>query len=120
MTDMAFPPIRACIFDMDGLLLDTEDIATQCHANVLAKYGKPALPSSIKAQVMGRAGPSARQILFDWAKLPISDKEYQKEVSEFQKVLFKGAMPLPCIPELLHDLTITKKNEEEGGVVGGA
>ena len=116
----AFPAIRACIFDMDGLLLDTEDIATQCHSNVLARYGKPALPPSIKAQMMGRAGPSARRILFDWAKLPISDKEYQQEVSEFQKVLFKGAMPLPGVAELLGNLTATAKNEEEGRKIGGA
>ena len=44
MTDMAFPPIRACLFDVDGLLLDTEDIATQCHSNVLAKVRQARPP----------------------------------------------------------------------------
>lgn len=113
-----FPPVRACLFDMDGLLIDTEDIATQCHTLVLAKYGRPPLPPSIKAQMMGRNGPSARQILQDWAKLPIDDAQYRKEVAEHQKKLFGAATPLPGVEELLANLAKTKDSEKLGRVEG--
>ncbi|XMA07731.1 hypothetical protein WAI453_000522 [Rhynchosporium graminicola] len=33
-----FPPIRACLFDMDGILINTEDIYTKCHNILLARY----------------------------------------------------------------------------------
>jgi len=39
-----FPPAWACIFDMDGLLINTEDIYKQCADNVLTRYGRPPLP----------------------------------------------------------------------------
>ena len=52
-----FPKIRACLFDMDGLLIDTEDIYTACNNVILHEYGKPSLPWKIKAQLQGRPGP---------------------------------------------------------------
>ena len=45
--------VRACIFDMDGLLINTEDIITVSTNKLLAKYGRPALTRSIRAQLMG-------------------------------------------------------------------
>lgn len=52
----SFPPVRACLFDMDGLLIDSEDIYTICTNIVLHEYGKPSLPWHIKAQIQGRPG----------------------------------------------------------------
>jgi pseudouridine-5'-monophosphatase len=52
-----FPPVRACLFDMDGLLLNTEDLYTLVANTVLAKYGKPKMPWSLKAQLQGLPGP---------------------------------------------------------------
>ena len=53
------PPVRACIFDMDGLLLDSEDIYTLCTNAILREHGKPDLPWSIKAQLQGRPAREA-------------------------------------------------------------
>lgn len=53
----SFPPVRACIFDMDGLILNTEDIYTDCTNAVLREYGRSDLPWHIKAQLQGRPGP---------------------------------------------------------------
>ena len=52
-----FPKIRACLFDMDGLLLDTEDLYTKCNNIILNEYGCPNLPWKIKALMQGRPGP---------------------------------------------------------------
>ena len=46
----SFPPVRACIFDVDGLLINSEDIYTDIYNNILHSYGKPDLPWRIKAK----------------------------------------------------------------------
>lgn len=51
------PNIRACLFDMDGLLIDTEDLYSQSTNAILHEYGKPDMPWSVKAQLQGRPGP---------------------------------------------------------------
>ncbi len=83
-TAKRLPAIRACIFDMDGLLIgiveipvtalpeykfqhyglkfqvDSEDMYTICTNEILREYGKPDLPWKIKAQLQGRPGPEVR------------------------------------------------------------
>lgn len=48
------PHIKACLFDMDGLLIDTEEKYTAVKNEILAEYGRPNVPWSVKAQLMGR------------------------------------------------------------------
>ena len=57
-----FSPVRACLFDMDGLLLNTEDMYTSCNNAILHKYNRPSLPWAIKAQMQGRPGPEVSSI----------------------------------------------------------
>jgi hypothetical protein len=57
MAKSGLPAIRACLFDMDGLLIDSEDLYTICTNEVLREYGRPDLPWNIKAQLQGRPGP---------------------------------------------------------------
>ncbi|KAJ8128744.1 hypothetical protein O1611_g4888 [Lasiodiplodia mahajangana] len=103
-----FPPVRACLFDMDGLLLDTEDIYTLCINTILEKYGRSNLPWSIKARLQGRPGPEANALFHDWAKLPIPESEYMDEYSALQKKHFPEAKPLPGVEELLATLGRTR------------
>lgn len=56
------PRIRACLFDMDGLLIDSEDKYTMITNEVLQMYGKPNLPWSVKAQLQGRPQPEVLKI----------------------------------------------------------
>ncbi|KAG6018594.1 hypothetical protein E4U41_003745, partial [Claviceps citrina] len=90
-----FPPVRACIFDMDGLLLDTEDLYTLCVNLVLQQHNRPPMPWSIKAKLQGRPGPEANRIFSDWARLPISEAQYAAELSAQQRKHFSSARPLP-------------------------
>jgi hypothetical protein len=41
MMTSTFSPIRACIFDVDGTLVNTEDIYTDIYNNILREYGRP-------------------------------------------------------------------------------
>jgi pseudouridine 5'-phosphatase len=89
---------------MDGLLLNTEDLYTICTNNMLARYGRPALPWRIKAQLQGRPGPAASAILLEWAQLPVPPEQFHTELAEVQKKLFPTAAPLPGVEKLLSDL----------------
>jgi pseudouridine 5'-phosphatase len=95
---------RAMLFDMDGLILDTEDRYTQCTNTILARYSRPPLPWSVKAKLQGRPGHVASAILHDWAKLPISHEEYFAQLSVIQEQLFPESQPLPGVEELLKRL----------------
>ncbi|KUI63510.1 hypothetical protein VM1G_10217 [Cytospora mali] len=113
-----FPPIRACLFDMDGLILDTEDIYTDCINILLSKYGKPQLPWSIKAKLQGRPGPQANALFHEWAQLPISNEEYMEEYGALQRKHFPSAKALPGVEDLLASLGRTRwwdVSETEGG-----
>ncbi|MCJ1283243.1 hypothetical protein MMC26_002571 [Xylographa opegraphella] len=104
-----FPPIRACLFDMDGLLIDSEDIYSLVTDTILANYSRPPLPWHIKAQLQGRPGPSADAIFQSWAQLPISPSEFAAQSSTLKEQHFPSTKPLPGVPALLHAL-------EEAGV----
>ncbi|CAK7563997.1 MAG: hypothetical protein SEPTF4163_001880 [Sporothrix epigloea] len=103
-----FPPVRACLFDMDGLLLDTEDIYTQCINAVLQRYDRPQLPWSIKAKLQGRPMPEANKIFMAWSNLPIPLQQFQKENAELHSEYFPRAQPLPGVEELLATLDSTR------------
>ncbi|OAL24850.1 hypothetical protein AYO22_05639 [Fonsecaea multimorphosa] len=89
---------------MDGLLLNTEDIYTLCADNVLLKHGRPRLPWSVKAQLMGVPGSSTGDVFHQWAQLPISREQYAREQGEQQKIHFAECEPLPGVEKLLRDL----------------
>ncbi|KAL1622858.1 hypothetical protein SLS54_004878 [Diplodia seriata] len=103
-TKKQLPAIRACLFDMDGLLIDSEDLYTICTNAVLREYGKPDLPWSIKAQMQGRPGPQAAQIFHAFAQLPITHDEFMAKQGALQREHFPKAQPLPGVVALLGDL----------------
>jgi hypothetical protein len=62
MAPTEFPPVRACLFDMDGLLIDTEDLYTTVTNTLLAQCGRPPLTWHIKAQLQGRPVSAVRPL----------------------------------------------------------
>ncbi|KAI9774252.1 MAG: Pseudouridine-5'-phosphatase [Geoglossum umbratile] len=103
MSSTVFPPIRACLFDVDGLLINSEDIYTEAYDNILHSYGKPSFPWSVKArqQSRGRLGTSR---LLDWLQVPLTVEEWDAKVNA-QEELFKKSEPLPGALELLNTLS---------------
>ena len=105
LTSHSFPPVRACIFDMDGLLIDSEDRYTDVTNTILRENNRPDLPWSVKAKLQGRPGPEAGKIFQEWAKLPISHDEFMTRQRELQKEHFKHCKPLPGVERLLARLS---------------
>ncbi|KAJ5894802.1 HAD superfamily hydrolase [Penicillium taxi] len=105
------PRIRACLFDMDGLLIDSEDKYTQITNEVLQMYGKPMLPWSIKAQLQGRPQPEASKIFHEWAQLPISPEETAVKQDALREKYFPQSQTLPGVPELLANLVATRSTD---------
>ncbi|KAI9930542.1 hypothetical protein ASPWEDRAFT_39440 [Aspergillus wentii DTO 134E9] len=101
------PRVRACLFDMDGLLIDSEDKYTCVTNTILNEYGKPNLPWSIKAQLQGRPAPQAGKIFHDWAKLPITPQEFLEKQAALQAQYFPLSQPLPGVMTLLSKLAST-------------
>ncbi|KAK5107886.1 hypothetical protein LTR62_000596 [Meristemomyces frigidus] len=99
------PPIRACLFDMDGLLIDSEDMYSICTNLILQEYGRPPLPWSIKARLQGRPGPEAGRIFQQWAQLPIDRTEFQRKTQALQAQHFPNCRPLPGVETLLQTLS---------------
>jgi pseudouridine-5'-monophosphatase len=105
MSATSFPAIRACIFDMDGLLINTEDIITLCINQLLEKYGRPAFTRSIRAQLMGVPDSTNSDVFHNWAKLPISRKQFARESTEQMRLHFPNCKPLPGAMKVLSDLS---------------
>nr|POE78055.1 putative uncharacterized hydrolase [Quercus suber] len=104
VTKSAPPPVRACLFDMDGLLIDSEDLITTCINEILSEYNKSPLTWPIKAQLQGRTLSEASKIVLRYANIPISEDEYQQKLKHLHQKWFPHAKPLPGVVKLLENL----------------
>jgi HAD superfamily hydrolase (TIGR01509 family) len=69
MTDSRrIPKIRAVVFDLDGLMFNTEDIFNEVGRQVLRRRGKD-MPRELLQQMMGRRAPEALQLMIDFHSL---------------------------------------------------
>jgi pseudouridine-5'-monophosphatase len=72
------PPIRHVIFDMDGVLLDTEPIYTEVTNRITSRYGK-VFDWSVKADMLGRPAMDSAEYLIEKMDLPIQPEDYLAE-----------------------------------------
>ena len=89
---------------MDGLLIDSEDMITLSINELLTKYGRPTLTRSIRAQLMGVPDSTNSDVFHDWAKLPISPKQFASESAEHMRLHFQDCAPLPGAEALVSNL----------------
>jgi pseudouridine-5'-monophosphatase len=82
------------IFDLDGVLLDTEKLYTQATQTVVAEYGK-TFDWALKSQMMGRHELDAARLLVATLALPISAEEYLRVQRPIAEALFLTASELP-------------------------
>ncbi len=68
-----FGPIKAVIFDMDGLLLDTEGIYTEVTSIIAERYGR-TFDWSVKQNIIGRGATDLANYVVQALELPITPK----------------------------------------------
>jgi pseudouridine-5'-monophosphatase len=87
-------PARYVIFDLDGVLLDTEPLYTEAIASVAARFGK-VYDWSVKAECIGRGTMEAATTIVDALALPLSPAELIRDRDEILTRLFANAPAMP-------------------------
>ena len=82
------------IFDLDGVLLDTEKLYTEATQRIVGQYGK-TFDWSLKSRMMGRHELEAAELLVQALELPITAEEYLRWSKPIAESLFPSAAELP-------------------------
>ena len=96
--------ISHVLFDMDGLLLDTEIVYTRATQQIVGRFGK-AFDWSLKSNMIGRPSTDSAQYLIDMLSLPISVEDYLAERDHLMRAGFSSCTPLPGAKELVFHLS---------------
>ncbi|KAJ9141398.1 hypothetical protein P3X46_031937 [Hevea brasiliensis] len=98
-------PITHVIFDMDGLLLDTEKFYTEVQQIILARYNK-TFDWSLKAKMMGRKAIEAAQVFVQETGISdsLSAEDFLVEREEMLQHMFPTSELLPGASHLVRHL----------------
>ncbi|EDS35294.1 conserved hypothetical protein [Culex quinquefasciatus] len=86
--------VTHCIFDMDGLLLDTEKLYTEVTQSIADPYGK-TFTWEIKQSVMGLQRDPAAAAIVKALDLPMTPEEYVQVSTEKINQLMSNAQLMP-------------------------
>ncbi len=96
-------PVRFVIFDVDGLLLDTEPVYTQVTQEIVARFGK-TFNWSIKGNMIGLAELESARYLVKTLDLPITPEEYLSERNGMLREGFARCDSMPGAESLVRHL----------------
>ncbi|KAG9038040.1 hypothetical protein FRB95_002968 [Tulasnella sp. JGI-2019a] len=92
------------LFDMDGLMINSEDVYTEVTNKILGRYGHE-MSWEIKSGCMGRPErPATEHLLSCFPGIPISIDEYIVERRALQDLSWPHVKPMPGILRLVHHL----------------
>jgi HAD superfamily hydrolase (TIGR01509 family) len=96
--------LRAVVFDLDGVLANTEDLYEQACASVLGRRGR-TYDEPLREQMMGRPAADAIQIMIDSHRLDEPLDAVIEECREVMEVLLATSLaPMPGVVEFLDRL----------------
>ncbi|KRJ97282.1 probable pseudouridine-5'-phosphatase isoform X1 [Drosophila yakuba] len=107
MANKVLRKVTHCVFDMDGLLLDTERLYTVATEMILEPYGK-AYPFEVKEQVMGLQTEPLARFMVEHYDLPMSWEEYARQQRANTEILMRNAELMPGAERLLRHLHANK------------
>ncbi len=86
--------ITHVIYDLDGLLLDTELIHAQVNWEVTNRYGK-VFDKHIKCQITGRKSLDSATAIVELLDLPVTPEDYLQQRNSLTYQRFPDAKPMP-------------------------
>ena len=89
-----FKSITHVIYDMDGLLLDTESLNEKVNKEIARRYGK-TFDIFVKLKIAGRTTLDSAKIVIDLLNLPLTPEEYLQERNKLLYPLYSQTKPLP-------------------------
>jgi HAD superfamily hydrolase (TIGR01509 family) len=93
--------IQAVVFDLDGLMFNTEEIFNEVGDQLLIRRGKEMTPE-LRTQMMGRRGPESFAVMVDWHGLRETVEELLVESEILFRQLAVGRLaPMPGLHTLL-------------------
>ncbi len=96
--------IQAVVFDLDGLMFNTEEIYQDVGSELLRRRGK-SFEADLMDAMMGRPARVALQIMIDHHQLETDVESLSAESSETFMELLEGRIaPMPGLVDLLHAL----------------
>ena len=96
--------LRAVVFDLDGLMLNTEELYQHCGTVVLQRRGKE-FTDELLDQIMGRQPEIALQMMVDYHDLDVTAADLGRESQEvFREILDDRLRPMPGLLDLLEQL----------------
>lgn len=96
-------PVTHVVFDVDGVLIDTEHLYTDIIQGIVGKYGK-TFTMDIKVKQMGRKEPEAAKVVIESLDLPLTVDQYLQMSHEQQEKLFPSVELLPGAERLVKHL----------------
>jgi HAD superfamily hydrolase (TIGR01509 family) len=82
------------LYDMDGLLLDTEPFYTEVTQAIVGRYGH-TFEWGLKSRMIGKRPADSARILVDALQLPITPEDYLQERQSMLAALFPKAQAMP-------------------------
>jgi HAD superfamily hydrolase (TIGR01509 family) len=97
-------PILAVAFDLDGLMINTEELYRESGSRVLQRRGRSPRAGVFQA-MMGRPNPDALQVMIDAYQLTDSIDQLRHETDvEMRQLIAERLAPMPGLITLLEDL----------------
>ncbi len=94
---------RAVIFDMDGVLLDTEPLYTEAYNHIMAPFGA-TLDYATKLEIMGRRAIQSAAHVIEKFGLPLTPEEFLKRREPILVELFSDAPAVPGAADFVRAL----------------
>jgi pseudouridine 5'-phosphatase len=96
-------PVDAVIFDMDGLLLDTEGIYTEVTQAIVGRFGK-SFDWRVKQNTLGLGAQALAIYITEAMALPMTPDEFLAEREPLLRARFVHARAMPGARELVQHL----------------